>query len=67
VKREATEESETTANTMKHLFDLAIEYQELLKQLPPDVAYKPSYRQQRRELIRKKFNLTDSYNYQQRL
>jgi len=53
-------------NTMKRLFHLAMEYQELLKQLPPDVAYSPSYRQQRREFIRKKFNMNDSHTYQQR-
>lgn len=48
---------------MKHLFTIAIEYQELLKQLPRDIAYNPSYREKRREIIRKKFNTNDSHNY----
>lgn len=48
---------------MKHLFHIAIEYQELLKELPPDVAYNPSHREKRREIIRKKFNIDNSYSY----
>ena len=49
---------------MKHLLPIAIEYQEFLKQLPPDIAYDSRYRDKRRELIRKKFNSSDSYSYQ---
>jgi len=49
---------------MKHLLPIAIEYQEFLKQLPPDIAYDSRYRDKRRELIRKKFNSNDSYSYQ---
>mgnify|MGYP006283497333 CR=1 FL=1 len=45
---------------MKHLLPIAVEYQELLKELPQNVAYKQSYREKRRELIRKKFDYSDS-------
>lgn len=50
---------------MKHLLPIAIEYQEFLKQLPPDIAYDARYREKRRELIRNKFNSNDRLSYQE--